>query len=73
MSWLKMMSQELIGLFVDDLRLALSILVWVSLLWLVLPRSPLAVSWQAPLLLVGLLAILLESVWRGARARVRHF
>ena len=73
MSWLKMISQKLIGLFVDDLRLALSILVWVSLLWFVLPRSPLAASWQAPLLLVGLLAILLESVWRGACQRVRRF
>jgi hypothetical protein len=73
MSWLKIISQELIGLFVDDVRLALEILVWVSLLWLALPRSPSSASWHAPLLLFGLLAILLESVWRGARPHVRRF
>ena len=67
MSWLKPVLQELIGLFVDDVRFALTILLWVSLLWLLLPKLPLAASWHGPILLIGLLAILLESVWRGAR------
>jgi hypothetical protein len=63
----KTILRELIGLFVDDGRFAVTILVWVGLLGLLFPRLPLVKHWHAPLLLIGLLAILLESVWRATR------
>lgn len=72
MRWLKALVLELMGLFVDDGRFACAILLWVGLQWLAMPRLPLAKSWSAPILVIGLLGILLESVWRSARPRVRR-
>ena len=67
MGWLKTILAEGWGLFVDDGRYALSIVVWLLLAWLVLPRLRLDGGWNALILFVGLLAILLESVSRRAR------
>ena len=63
MKWLRAAAAELAGLFVDDGRLALGILVWVVLAWGVLPHL-LAPSWGAVVFAAGLGAILLESVLR---------
>jgi hypothetical protein len=67
MKWLKSCIAELLGLFVDDGRLAVAILVWVAFCGLVLPRLPLPRLWSAPLLFAGLIGILVESVLRRAR------
>ena len=69
MSWITTILRELLGLFVDDGALALAILVWTALAWLVLPRLGLPPEWGAPLLFVGLGLILVESTTRRARLR----
>ena len=67
MRWLKTILAEGWGLFVDDGRYAVSIVVWLVLAWLALPQLHLDDGWNAPILFVGLLAILLESAWRRAQ------
>lgn len=67
MRWLKTILAEGWGLFVDDGRYALSIVLWLALVWLALPQLRLGGGWNALILFAGLLAILLESVWRRAR------
>ena len=67
MRWLKTILAEGWGLFVDDGRYALSIVGWLALVWLLLPQLHWGGGWNALILFVGLLAILLESAWRRAR------
>ncbi len=67
MRWLKTILAEGWGLFVEDGRYALSIVVWLALAWLALPHLHFGGGWNALILFLGLLAILLESVWRRAR------
>ncbi|MEO8809288.1 MAG: hypothetical protein ABI386_03480 [Rhodanobacter sp.] len=67
MGWLKTILAESWGLFVEDGRYALSIVAWLALSWLLLPPLHLGGRWSALILFVGLLAILLESVWHRAR------
>jgi hypothetical protein len=67
MSWLKAIFQEILGLFVEDGSFAMAILVWLTLLWWVLPHFPMAGAWRAGILFAGLVAILVESVLRRAR------
>jgi hypothetical protein len=52
--------RELLGLFVDDARFALTILAWLIVFALLLPQVPLPLSWCGALLFTGLAAIL---VW----------
>ena len=68
MSWLGAIWREIFGLFVDNGRFALSIIVWLVLTGLLLPAIGLAASWAGLILFAGLAAILLESVIRRARA-----
>jgi hypothetical protein len=62
--------REFIGLFIDDGRLAITVLGWIAICGLLLPtlrsRSPL----QGAILFIGLALILVESVLRGSKARV---
>ena len=58
--------RELFGLFADDGRFALSIVVWIGIVWLVLPRLGLGRAWEGVALFAGLAAILLESTRRRA-------
>lgn len=67
MSWLRAALVELWGLFVEDGRYALAIVVWLLLAWLALPLLDLGGGWNALVLAAGLLAILAESVLRRAR------
>lgn len=67
MSWLRTALVELWGLFVEDGRYALAIVVWLLLAWRVLPVLDLDRGWNAAILAAGLLAILAESVLRRAR------
>lgn len=67
MRWIKTAVAEFWGLFVDDGRYALAIIVWLAVVWLVLPRLGFSSGWNAIILCVGLLLILLEGSLRGAR------
>lgn len=71
MGWLKTIATELWGLFVEDGRYALTIVVWLALVWLALPHLGLGHGWSAIILAVGLLLILLEGTLRGARRERR--
>jgi hypothetical protein len=64
---LKQIFEEIFGLFVEDGYFAVAILVWLGLLWLILPHLPIPADWHAVILFVGLIAILVESVLRRAR------
>lgn len=67
MGWLRTIATELWGLFVEDGRYALTIVVWLALVWLALPYLDLGRGWSAIVLAIGLLLILLEGTLRGAR------
>lgn len=68
MAWLKGILQEIVGLFVDDGIFAGAILVWLAIVWGLLPRLDLSPSARAMLLVVRLAAILLESALRRSRS-----
>jgi len=67
MNALKTAWEEFLSLFIDDGSLAIGILVWVAIVGLLFPRLPNSTQWGAPLLFVGLAAILVENVLRRAR------
>lgn len=69
MSWIKTISLEILGLFVDDVTFALAILAWVALSLFFLPHLGLTSPWQAIILFLGLAAILLESTLRYSRKK----
>ena len=69
MSWVKAILREVFGLFFDDIRFALTIVVWLLIVGLALPRLEIAPAWTGLLLFLGLAGILLESTCRrGKRA-----
>ncbi len=67
MGWLKTVVDEVVGLFVDDLRFAGTILAWVIVAGAGLPRLGLPGFVPALVLFAGLLAILVEGAVRKAR------
>ena len=67
MTVLKRIVEEIFGLFVDDGYFAIAIIVWLGLLWLILPHLPISANWNAVILFAGLIAILVESALRRAR------
>jgi membrane protein implicated in regulation of membrane protease activity len=71
MRWLVSIVQELFGLFVDDGRFALGILIWLAVAALCLPHLPLQPLWPGLLLFLGLATVLvwscLHRVLRGPR------
>lgn len=69
MGWIKTIWAEFIGLFVDDGSLAVAVLVWLAVCWLLLPRLGLPSGWPPALLFIGLVLILAESAMRRARQR----
>lgn len=69
MKLLRAIGAELIGLFVDDGALALAVVLWLLMAWLLLPRLPMPAAVAPVLLFVGLAVILVESVLRRARRR----
>jgi hypothetical protein len=58
---------EVFGLFVDDWSFAVAILAWLLLVWLAVSRIGVGPGWAAAVLVLGLAAILVESVARRAR------
>jgi hypothetical protein len=67
MRWVKTIARECIGLFVDDARYALIILVWLAAAWLLLPRLGLPAAVPPVLLFAGFVLILVDSAARHAR------
>ena len=67
MQVIKTTLQEVYGLFVEDGSYALSIIVWLLVAGLLLPRLAVLGIWRGPVLFAGLLVILIESVVRAAR------
>lgn len=63
--------RELYGLFVEDGRYTLAILVWVALLGLAAHVLPGASHWGAPCLFLGLALLLVLTVWSSGRAAAR--
>ena len=64
---LKTILAEIVGLFVDDARFALAVVVWTGLAWLVLPHLHAMGPWTGALLFLGLAYILVESALQCAR------
>lgn len=61
--------KELWSLFVDDGRLALALVIWISVAGIGLPLSPIPPAWDAPALFVGCVAILVLNVMRSVRRK----
>ena len=71
MNWIKTISREVFGLFVDDAAFALAILIWLGVIRWGTPLLGLPAGWTGILLFAGLALILSESALRYARkARV---
>ena len=66
---IRAITRELAGLFVDDGRLAVSIVGWLAIVWLVLPEFGAALIIRCSALFIGLGLILAESSVRQARQR----
>jgi hypothetical protein len=60
--------KELWGLFVDDGSLALALIIWVAVCGFGLPRMPIPVAWDGPVLFIGCLVILVFNVLRKRAA-----
>jgi hypothetical protein len=69
--WLKTILAEILGLFVDDIRFALAIAIWLGIIRLGLLRLNLPAAWNGVILFAGLAAILAESALRRARVPTR--
>jgi hypothetical protein len=61
--------RELLGLFVDDAPFALTVLAWLTVFALLLPRVPLPLSWRGALLFTGLVVILVGHCLRHVARR----
>jgi hypothetical protein len=69
MSWIKAIWAEFIGLFVDDGSLAVAVLLWLGVCWLLLPYLKLPSVVSPIILFTGLAAVLAESALRRAGKR----
>jgi len=67
MQWFKVIFREIFGLFVDDGSFAIAIIVWLGIVWLLLPRLGDFSRWNSVILFAGLACILVESTLRRAR------
>ena len=54
MKWIKTILREIFGLFVDDAKFALSIILWVLLVRITIPRIHIAPEWGGIILFAGL-------------------
>jgi hypothetical protein len=69
MTWLASGLKQIYGLFVDDGALSLAICVWLLIAWFVLPRIVAGDTARPIVLFIGLAALLVDSVRRGATRR----
>jgi hypothetical protein len=69
MRWLKSISREVLGLFVDNGSFAIAILVWLVVAAGGMRLAAPAGRWGGPVLFAGVAFVLIESVMRFSRAR----
>ncbi|HEY1927218.1 MAG TPA: hypothetical protein VGG92_07120 [Caulobacteraceae bacterium] len=67
MNWLKTIWDELVGLFVDDISLAVVIVLWLAAAGLVVQLKWIPSDLQGPFLALGLVVIFMENTLRRAR------
>ncbi|HEY2051405.1 MAG TPA: hypothetical protein VGH03_18860 [Caulobacteraceae bacterium] len=67
MSWLRTIWEEFVGLFIDDISLAIAIVLWLAAAGLVVQLKWLPPDLQGPLLALGLVVIFMENTLRRAR------
>lgn len=68
MNALKAVLREFVGLVVDDVGFAASVVAWIVLAWLISATVLQSGPWMAVMLFAGLGGILLEGALRRARA-----
>jgi hypothetical protein len=66
MTWLTSGLKQVYGLFVDDGALSAAICVWLLIVWFALPHVVASSSVRPIVLFIGLAALLVDSVRRGA-------
>jgi hypothetical protein len=66
-SALKRIWDEVFGLFVDDVSLAIAILAWLAAMYGLVHMGLAAGAWRGPLLFAGLAVIFAENTLRRAR------
>lgn len=69
MTWIKTILREIFGLFVDDTKFALAIILWVALVKVLLPRISIPPVWAGTIFFAGLALILAGSAELYSRAR----
>jgi hypothetical protein len=69
MKWLKNISREIFGLFVDDGSFALAILLWLAVVRWATPHLNIPSSITGVILFAGLALILAESATRYSRRK----
>jgi hypothetical protein len=67
MNWLKTIWDEIVGLFVDDISLAVVIVLWLAAAGLVVQLKWIPADLQGPFLALGLVVIFMENTLRRAR------
>jgi hypothetical protein len=67
--WIRNILREVLGLFVDDGRFAVAILVWLGVVRLVLSHLAFMRNTMGIILFVGLGIILIESTIRYSRGK----
>ena len=70
MSALATAAREIWGLFVDDGKLAIGLVVWCAIAGLIFPRLPMTPEADALLLAFGCIAILIATVLAAGRKRL---
>ena len=69
MKWLKNILREIFGLFVDDIKFALAILIWLAIMRWATPHLHIPANMTGILLFAGLALILTESALRYSRRK----
>lgn len=60
---------EIFGLFVENGRFALAIIIWLGIVWLATPHLAIRTDAGGPFLFAGLALILIENTIRSSRSR----
>jgi multisubunit Na+/H+ antiporter MnhE subunit len=71
MEWIRTISSEILGLFVDDAGFAVAIIAWLGVVRFISRHVGPRNVWSAVTLAAGLVLILIESAVRFAKRTVR--
>lgn len=69
MQAIKKIFTELFGLFVEDGRFAIVILIWLAIAWLLAHSKSIQPDAGGPILFIGLALILIENTVRSSRRK----